>query len=82
VVEMRDSTGFRENLSRDLESVRLLTEQELAELIGVPRKTLQRWRLYNKGPRWRRLGGEQRGLIRYRLVDVLKWLESRPSGGG
>jgi hypothetical protein len=57
---------------------RLLDERLLAVVYGFKTRTLQRWRLEGKGPRWVRL----HGLVRYRVEDVEGWIEAAPSGGG
>lgn len=56
---------------------RLLSEKQVEQFYGLPVKTLQRWRLERKGPRFRRLGGNaereektverstKRGVVRY-----------------
>jgi excisionase family DNA binding protein len=48
----------------------LLTEAELADALGICRRTLIRWRMARKGPPHVQLG---RG-IRYRAADVQDWL--------
>ncbi len=75
----RDST--RKNGTAELATVRFLNEKEVAELLGLSVLTLQQWRLRGRGPRWHRLGGPQKGAVRYRLDEVLKWAEAQPGGG-
>ena len=57
---------------------RYLNERELGVLSGIKVKTLQRWRLEGKGPRFRKLGG---AAVRYDLRDIEQWIESSPAGG-
>jgi predicted DNA-binding transcriptional regulator AlpA len=57
---------------------RFLNETELSELTGIATRTLQRWRLENRGPRFRKLGG----AVRYEMNDVNDWVAACPSGGG
>jgi predicted DNA-binding transcriptional regulator AlpA len=57
---------------------RLLTERDVASLTGLSAASVRRWRALNVGPKFIRIGWS----VRYRLKDVLAWLESRPSGGG
>ena len=56
----------------------LLTEEQTAEILGVRPSTLQRWRSQN----WTELPYIKiRYLIRYRLSDVLDFLERSQVGG-
>lgn len=58
------------------ETDRLLTT---AELLGVQRQTLAEWRSCG---RYRELRYHRVGrAVRYRLSDVLTWLDSRAVGG-
>jgi Helix-turn-helix domain len=54
----------------------LLTEAELADELKVSRRTLQRWRRDQYGPRWTRVGKAPR----YRWADVRAWLEAQAGG--
>ncbi len=54
-----------------------LTEIELSDRIHVSLATLRRWRLENRGPKFRKLGS----LIRYGEYDLALWIEAQPSGG-
>jgi hypothetical protein len=57
----------------------LLDEYKLAEMLDVPVEVVRRWRVSRqKGPRFLRL---DRSIYKYRLCDVLAWLESRQRGG-
>lgn len=56
----------------------LLTERDLAEHIGVPVKTLQRWRLDRTGPRYIKAGRH----VRYRPEDITRWLDANTRGRG
>ena len=58
--------------------IHLLNEHEVAEMLGVSVATVRRWRLLGQGPRVLKLGA----LCKYRLEDILSWLESCPTGGG
>lgn len=51
----------------------LWDENELSDVLGVPVKTLQRWRAYGGGPRFVKLGR----AARYRPAAVLAWLDER-----
>jgi predicted DNA-binding transcriptional regulator AlpA len=50
----------------------LLSTQELAKLASLKCRTLERYRLLGKGPKFLRIGGER--LVRYRCSDVDIWL--------
>lgn len=56
----------------------LLTTGELAALFKVPAKTPVQWRLWGKGPKYIKVGRH----IRYRPVDVERWLESQAAHAG
>jgi excisionase family DNA binding protein len=45
----------------------------VAEYLGVPVKTLYKWRLEKHGPPWLRVGKH----LRYVQEDVVAWVESR-----
>jgi len=58
----------------------LLNQDQLAALLGVSERTLERWRSEHLGPPFVRLVGL--GSVRYRKADVDQWLEGqlvRPS---
>ena len=58
---------------------RLLTPDDVAELLGVPRATLRQWRYKGIGPRGVRVGK----YVRYRPEDIDAWVEHQadPAGG-
>ena len=53
-------------------AIRLLTEAQVCEELGVTRVTLQRWR--KSGMPYVALGSR---MVRYNLFDVMQWLEER-----
>jgi predicted DNA-binding transcriptional regulator AlpA len=59
-------------------ATRFLDERQLSTLIAVPVRTLQRWRLESRGPRFRKLNGS---LVRYAMADVDAWIAASPVGG-
>lgn len=61
---------IRLDSSPDL-STRLLSTDEVARLLVVPVATLYTWRYKGTGPKAYRVGKH----LRYRLADVLAWLE-------
>ena len=54
-----------------------LTEMELSEKLRISLGTLRRWRLENRGPKFRKLGA----LVRYGEYDLDQWMQAQPSGG-
>ena len=50
----------------------LLTEAEVAELLGVRPKTLARWRWRGEGPRFRKIGRK----VRYARSDLEEYVAS------
>lgn len=56
----------------------LLTNDELADELGVHRSTTAQWRLVGgRGPRFVKVGAS----VRYRRSDVEKWLTSQTRTG-
>jgi hypothetical protein len=61
------------------EAAILIDEYRVAEMLDVSVEVVRRWRVTRqKGPRFLRL---DRSIYKYRLNDVLVWLESRQRGG-
>lgn len=58
--------------------LQFLSEREVSDITGLSVKTLQRWRLLNMGPPYRKFGG----AVRYNAADVSNWIASTPVGGG
>ncbi|MCA9468222.1 MAG: helix-turn-helix domain-containing protein [Nitrospira sp.] len=56
-----------------LQPIELLTDQHVAEIFGVASKTLANWRVFGKGPRFIKVGGQ----VRYFPDDVRRYLETR-----
>jgi excisionase family DNA binding protein len=57
---------------------RLLTTEELALLLQVPRATIYRWRYYGVGPPAARVGRH----LRWDPADLEAWLEANKGGSG
>jgi excisionase family DNA binding protein len=51
----------------------LLGPEEVAAFLGVPLRTIYRWRSRREGPRGYRVGRH----VRYRFDDVERWLADR-----
>lgn len=50
-----------------------LTTKQLAERLALSPGTLNNWRVMHSGPPFKKLGK----VVRYKLSDVLRWLESK-----
>lgn len=55
-----------------METIRLLTTREVAELTGIPESTLRYYRHLGTGPK----SGKLQGRVVYREHDVLAWIRS------
>ncbi len=62
-----------QELERIFDNERLMTPQEVADMLQVPLLTLQTWRANRNGPRGHRVGRH----VRYRRADVEAWLGPR-----
>lgn len=51
----------------------VLTTAQTAELLQVSAQTLRNWRWRGRGPKFLRLSSNR---VRYRLSDVLDWMQS------
>ena len=61
-------------MSRRRKPQPLLTTKDVAELLQIPVKTLNNWRVDGGGPRFCRVHSK---AIRYRLEDVEAWIAER-----
>lgn len=55
----------------------LATRPDVAEYLGVPVATLERWAYIGTGPKYRKVGRH----TRYAWADVDAWLDSQEPGG-
>lgn len=62
------------SLSRLIGSERLLSPDELHELLGVPKRTIRDWGTKGTGPKRYRLNHK---TTRYRIEDVREWLAEK-----
>ena len=60
---------------------KLLDPAAVADALGVKVSTLAKWRCTGKGPRYVRVGSGPRSPVRYRMADVVAWVDSRVEGG-
>jgi predicted DNA-binding transcriptional regulator AlpA len=51
----------------------LLTTREVADLLRLNHRTLEKWRWLKVGPPYVRVGGR---VVRYRYVEVLRWMRA------
>jgi hypothetical protein len=51
----------------------MLSNKQVAQLLEVPERMVNAWRLRDTGPVHSKIGGR----IRYRLADVQSWLEAQ-----
>jgi excisionase family DNA binding protein len=51
----------------------LMSVQDLAQFLGVPKRTIYGWRTQGMGPLGHRIGRH----VRYRRQDVDRWLEEQ-----
>jgi hypothetical protein len=61
---------------------KLIDDFQVAEMLGVDVAIVRRWRMANQGPQFLELGRSLgRSVYRYRVEDVMAWIESRRRGG-
>jgi excisionase family DNA binding protein len=53
--------------------LQIISPEQLSQILGVPEKTLERWRNHGTGPPFFRAGRH----VRYRRDDVAKWIEQQ-----
>lgn len=60
-----------------------VTRKEVSEILGVKIKTLDRWALEGRGPRFRKFGDpkSRSTSARYLLADVYAWAERQTAKG-
>jgi predicted DNA-binding transcriptional regulator AlpA len=56
---------------------RFVSEVDLEQLTGISRRTWQKHRLFNRGPRYYKIYGS----IRYDLDEVVVWIKALAAGG-
>jgi predicted DNA-binding transcriptional regulator AlpA len=52
---------------------RLLSTEEVAEVLGRPPRTLRQWRYLGVGPKYLKVGA----AVRYRPSDIQTWLRAQ-----
>ena len=71
------NTNNNEKNCNTIEIPELLNQKQVAKILGVSTKLLERWRCYGGGPEFRKIGGS----VRYELSDVLEFIKSHPKKG-
>lgn len=54
----------------------MLDERGFAERLGVSPETIRKWRKTGNGPPFVKLGTGRTAIVRYRLAEIERWLES------
>ena len=54
-------------------AIKLCTNDETAERLGIKPGTLRIWRMQGKGPRFKKIGG----LVRYDEAEVEAWIAAQ-----
>lgn len=71
-----------ESSSQGESCAQLLTSRQVADLLQISESTLRTWRYERRGPPWGYLGERVvKPRVRYRLSDVLEWIDTNWSGG-
>lgn len=65
-------------LQARLELCPMLNEHDAAQVLGVSVASLRRWRMFNRGPRVRKIGTR----CLYHQDDLRQFIESCPTVGG
>lgn len=59
---------------------RFITPEEVAEMLGMKGPTINSWRRNGIGPPYTKFGSPgDRGLVRYEIEDVERWLSEMKS---
>jgi len=71
-VKRTSSPNAPHKLPPELDGFRYMGEKEVAALIGFAVQSLRNWRFLGRGPSYIKRGRS----VRYRLKDVLDWMET------
>jgi hypothetical protein len=74
---MRRNLSPSAHLTFDTSSKRFISDLEIERTYGIPRKTLQNWRVLGRGPTYRKFGKS----VRYDVRMLEEYLERLPYGG-
>jgi hypothetical protein len=70
-----ESGRTRAALAGDGAVTRLLSTEEVAMALSLPRSTLDYWRVVGGGPPWIKIGRR----VKYPMDGLIDWLERQPS---
>jgi hypothetical protein len=77
MAHQRSQAQVVEQVSVGIDGKRFVSDIEIERSYGIPKKTLQNWRILGKGPPFRKFG---RGVkYEVRLLEV--WIDGLPTGG-
>jgi hypothetical protein len=71
------SEPTRSQVTTTIPAKRFLSDVEVEASLGIPRKTLQNWRVLGRGPIYRKFGD----AVRYDVTDLEAWIQGLPTGG-
>jgi hypothetical protein len=66
---------------RWIDDMKLLTAAEAARILQIEVATLTKWRSNGTGPAWHRIGGPEKGAIRYSESDLDDFIASSRMAG-
>jgi hypothetical protein len=73
----RTKVTLEQRATAALTGKRFISDLEVEASYGIPRKTLQNWRVLGRGPIYRKFGKS----VRYDVRSLEEYFESLPSGG-
>ncbi len=71
-------------LPADPHMPQLLTEQQVEEITGIKKSTLQNWRVAGKGPPYVKFGTSRGSPVRYDAAEITRFIDQHrhdPSAG-
>jgi predicted DNA-binding transcriptional regulator AlpA len=69
-------TENKKHTTLKIDMDKLLTEKEVAEILGVRVGTMQQWRFHKRGPKYYTIGSR---TIRYRPADIEAYIKQQTS---
>jgi hypothetical protein len=71
------SVPKRSQVTTTIPAKRFLSDVEIEASFGIPRKTLQNWRVLGRGPIYRKFGNS----VLYDVAELEVWIQGLPTGG-
>jgi predicted DNA-binding transcriptional regulator AlpA len=68
-------SGESRDVSQPVPALLFLTTIEVAEMLRISRRTLERMRVEGTGPRFLKVGPGKRSRVIYRQQDVSEWID-------